>query len=181
MNRLLSILFLVIQGSNIFGSFLFFLFAVYQTNQFYESQSDKGLYNKNELVEVKIPVSLPGITDWAAYESISGQIQFQDVTYNYTQMRITSHALYLKCMPNYAHTQLVHQNVIKARGIKNMPVPKKGHVPYPKMVILRCLDVAFYNAVPATISSVVHKSYSFYSQKPVTVCVQIPEQPPKFS
>lgn len=181
MNRLLSIFFLVIQGSNIFGSFLFFLFAVYQTNHFYESQSGKGFYNKNELVEVKIPVSLPGITDWTAYEPISGQIQFQDVTYNYTQMRVTSHALYLKCVPNYTHTRLIHQNVIRALHIKDMPVSKKDHVPYGIMVILPCPDIALYNPLPATISSVVQKSYRFYSQKPVTVCVQIPEQPPKFS
>jgi hypothetical protein len=153
----------VIQGSNIFGSFLFFLFAVYQTNHFYESQSGKGFYNKNELVEVKIPVSLPGITDWTAYEPISGQIQFQDVTYNYT------------------HTRFIHQNVIRAPHIKDMPVPKKDHVPYGIMVILPCPDIALYNPLPATISSIVQKSYRFYSQKPVTVCVQIPEQPPKFS
>ena len=179
MKKIISIFFLMIHGFSLVGSLVLFLFAAYQTNRFYESQAQKGLYNKNDLVEVKIPVSMPGITDWTCYEHISGQIQFEDVTYNYTQLKITQHALYLKCVPNYAHTRFNPENVINATGIKNVPVPKKEHVPHQDILILPCTDIAFYNDIPHNLVTVMEKLYRPYSQKPVTVHSQVPEQPPR--
>ena len=180
MKKIISIFFLVIHGFSLIGSLVLFLFAAYQADRFYESQAQKGFYNKNELVEVKIPVSMPGITDWTCYEHICGQIQFQDVTYNYTQLKITSHALYLKCVPNYAHTQLIHQNVISAQGIKNVPVPKKEHIPHPCILILPCSDIGFYHNLPDNLAIIIEKPFGSYSKNTVMVHTQVPEQPPQF-
>jgi hypothetical protein len=52
---------------------------------------------------------------------------------------MTREAIYLVCIPNYSTTHLSNQNVIYARQIPDIPVPKKDHVPFGK------LNFAAYN------------------------------------
>jgi len=153
-------------------------YFAYLSDRFFNEQISKGLYNINELTEVKIPANMPGITGWKNYENITGQIQFGDASYNYVKMKITRNALYLMCVPNYNTTHLSAQNIIQAKQVKGIPVPKKDHVPFGKTTVLDNFNFAFLQ-------------FTFTSpDSPVTAVVQlcqqlahhfpdIPEQPPK--
>lgn len=79
---------------------------------------------------------MPGIADWVDYEDVSGQIQFQNTSYNYVKMKLTRHAMYLLCIPNYEKTQLNTQNVISAKRVKDVQVPRKDHTPTFKVALL---------------------------------------------
>jgi hypothetical protein len=106
---------------------------VYRSDIFFNEQVGKGLYNRNDLVEIKLPVNMPGITSWSSYEPIRGQVQFKDASYNYVKLKITRNAIYLMCVPNYQKTRLLDQNIISAKNIANIPVNKKSHVPFGKL------------------------------------------------
>src|ERR1700678_4285344 len=121
---------------NIGGQQVFHQLSVYLSNNFFNEQTSKGLYNVNDLTEIKIPVNMPGITDWAGYENIKGQIKFGNSCYNYVKMKITRTTLYLICVPNYETTILTGQNIICAKKVKDIPVSKKEHVPYGKTTLL---------------------------------------------
>jgi hypothetical protein len=154
-------------------------YFVYLSDKFFNEQTSKGLYNVNDLTEVKIPVNMPGITDWKAYESISGRIQFKNVSYNYIKMKITRNAVYLMCIPNYGTTHLSGQNIITAKRVKETPMPKKEHVPYAKMMLLNKFNFAFlqfefnppFRSITETIGQSIQQLYYHFPD--------IPEQPPK--
>jgi len=108
--------------------------------QYYIHQSDvqmvKQIFDNKidntKLIEIKIPVSMPTIQDWAEYEEIVGQIQLKDAYYNYVRLRLTRDTMYFICLANTAKTRLVNANIIAAKGISDVPLSKKGQEPVSK-------------------------------------------------
>ena len=142
MKRFFAIALLTIHLFNIGGQLAFHQYLEYKTDKFFDEQISKNLYNVNDLTEVKIPIDIPGMSDWRTYQDLSGQVQFQNASYNYVKMKITRHAIYLMCVPNYSTTHYLSKNVICAKQIADIPVPKKEHVPFGKM------NLVMYNYQP---------------------------------
>lgn len=127
---------------NIGGQLAFYQYAVYKTERFFNEQINKNLYNVNDLTEIKIPVNMPNITDGQSYQNLSGQVQFEEASYNYVKIKITRSAIYLVCIPNYSTTHLNDQNIIRAKQIKDIPIPKKEHVQFGKTNMMSYSHVA---------------------------------------
>lgn len=132
MKKLIAALFLSLHLFSLCGYVVVHAIAVYNSDRFFEKQVGKGFYNVDELTEVKIPANMPGISEWADYQNVYGEVRFADAAYNYVKMRITHDAIYLKCVPNYATTRLCGQNIINATKLPAIPVNKKDHVPFNK-------------------------------------------------
>ena len=88
--------------------------------------------NEAQLLEIKIPVNFPTVTDWNDYEEIAGQIQLKDAFYNYVRLKITRDTMYLICLPNTFKTRVVNANIIAAKEISDVPLTKNGHNPATK-------------------------------------------------
>jgi hypothetical protein len=165
---------------NIGGQLVLHQYFSYLSDKFFNEQINKGQYNIAELTEVKIPVNMPGITDWRNYENIAGQIQFENTSYNYVKMKITKHTLYLMCVPNYSTTHLSNQNLIGAKQVKDAPVHKKEHVPFSKISTLTAksdfdfLQYTFNPPFKNVIITVLQTVQQVSDHSP-----DIPEQPPK--
>ncbi|HAL81288.1 MAG TPA: hypothetical protein DCO83_02845 [Mucilaginibacter sp.] len=180
LKKLIAVVLLAICLFNIGGQLVLHQYAVFLTARFFNEQTSKGLYNVNDLTEVKLPVNLPGISDWSAYENISGQIKFENSSYNYVKMKITRNAIYLMCIPDYATTSLTSQNIIDAKQVKDIPVPKKEHVPYSKSSVrdnfsFAFLHFRFSSPVQGLAGIDVRSCPLIIHHSP-----DIPEQPPKF-
>jgi hypothetical protein len=181
LKKLIAATLLSIYLFNIGGQFVMHQYFVYLSDKLFNEQAGKGRYNVNDLTEIKLPVNLPGITEWNSYENIIGQVIFANSTYNYVKMRITRTALYLMCVPDYAATNFSGQNIINAKQVKDMPVSPKEHVPYGKTTLMGSFNIEFTQFI-----------FSSPFKSPVITAVQscpqlvrhspdIPEQPPKFS
>lgn len=133
MKKLVAIALLLIHLYNIGGQLLCYELLVYQSDKLFAEQINKNRYNTTDLTVVKIPVDMPGINDWVGYEDLSGQVKFKNASYNYVKLKVTRKALYLMCVPNYPTTHLTPLNIIDARQITDIPVPKKEHVPFGKI------------------------------------------------
>jgi hypothetical protein len=86
-----------------------------------------NINNDSKLIEIKIPVHFPTITDWDDYELIAGQIQLKDAYYNYVKLKMTRDTMYMVCLPNTAKTRLVNANIITAKEISDVPLNKSSH------------------------------------------------------
>ncbi|HEY2583397.1 MAG TPA: hypothetical protein VGI43_16415, partial [Mucilaginibacter sp.] len=117
MKKLIAVVLLAIYLFNIGGELVMHQYFSYLSDRFFNEQASKGRYNVNDLTEVKLPANMPGITDWTNYENIRGQIQFGDRSYNYVKMKITRTAIYLMCIPDYAATRLLNENIICAKQV----------------------------------------------------------------
>ena len=112
---------------------MFYEYLAYQSDKLFNEQIDQNRYNVHDLTEIRIPANLPNITDWKNYISLRGRVQFGDAAYNYVKIKMTRTAIYLVCIPNYATTHLSALNIINARQIPDIPVPKKDHLPVGKI------------------------------------------------
>lgn len=83
--------------------------------------------DETKLIELKIPVHFPTMTDWTEYAVIEGQIQLKDAYYNYVRLKMTRDTMFFICIPNTAKTRLVQANIITAKEISDVPLTKKGH------------------------------------------------------
>jgi hypothetical protein len=183
LKKLIAYLLLCIVLFNTGGYLAIHEYLEHKTQSFFVDQTAKGFYNTHDLTEITIPVNMPQIHDWANYESVSGQIQFQNTNYNFVKIRLTRTAMHLICVPNYDTTKPTDKNILDAKGIKDIPVPQKEHVPFPKSVVFEnnsyftFTQFVFTCPVIKTIQKntvhTVHPWVNYYHD--------IPEQPPKAS
>ena len=123
--------------------------------------------NSKRFVELKVPVNMPTIQDWAEYEHIEGQIQLNNTYYNYVRLKMTRDTMYLICLPNNTKASLEKANVILAKNINDIPISKKGTTnPLTKKVNLvydNVDEVMQYSYTPVSklvkISTTLHQSY----------------------
>lgn len=181
MKKIVAFLLLSIHLLNIGGQLALHQYLVYKTNKFYNQQVSKGLYDVKDLTEIAIPVNLPNIHDWKRFENIAGQIQFGNTNYNYVKMKVTRTAIHLMCIPNYETTRPVDKNVLNAKGVKDIPVPQKDHVPYGKIIMQDNVSLTFANIVFCCPIKYLQKNIVHPVQQPVHFHQDIPEQPPKVS
>jgi hypothetical protein len=113
---------------------LFFQYYIHKADTQMVKEIFDNKINDDKLIEIKIPVHFPTITDWSEYAVVEGQIQLKDAYYNYVKLKVTRDTMYFVCLPNTTKTRLVNANVITAKEISDVPVSKKAHDPLVKKV-----------------------------------------------
>ena len=181
MKKFTATVLLAIYLFNIGGQLTLHPYFAYLSDRFFTEQTRKGMYYTGDLTEITIPLNMPAIADWKNFENISGQIQFENVSYNYVKMKITRTAMYLMCVPDYQTTRFSGRNIINAMQAKSVPVPKRDHVPYGKIVFggqfnFTFAQFAFSNTAKTVDGIIVPASPGLAFQ-----CRDIPEQPPRSS
>jgi hypothetical protein len=126
MKRFVAIALLTIHFFNLGGYMLLHLYAVNKSDQFMNELISKSLYNPNTLIQLKIKQNLPGITEWNDFKNVTGHIQLKNVAYNYVKLKFTKDTLYVMCVPNYAKTRLIENNVIYAKQVNDIPQDEKS-------------------------------------------------------
>jgi len=125
--RLIAILLLNVHLFNLGGYQVVFQYFIHQS----EIQIVKEIYENKidatKLVEIKIPVHLPGIKKWDHYVRDNGQLQLKGVYYNYLRYKMAPDTMSFICIANAVKTRLVTANLIIAKEINDVPLSKKGH------------------------------------------------------
>lgn len=125
--RFIAILLLNVHLFNLGGYNLVAQYFIHQS----EVQIVKEIYENKidatKLVEIKIPVHLPGIHKWKDYVRVNGQLQLKGVYYNYLRYKMAPDTMSFICIANSVKTRLVSANLIIAKEINDVPLSKKGH------------------------------------------------------
>lgn len=156
-----------------------FQYFIYQSNKFNEEQISKNLYKASDLVEIKIPVNLPKITNWNSYERISGTIQLQENWYNYVKLRMTRDTLFVMCVPNYKTTRLINANIIYAREVSEAPLnAKKQAIPLKNIAMFKYIPLtATVKLLPSV--AIIKPVPARLNVKPVISHIDILSPPPE--
>ncbi|QEC74483.1 hypothetical protein [Mucilaginibacter ginsenosidivorax] len=127
MKRFIAILLLNVHLFNLGGYQFVFQYFIHQS----EVQIVKEIYENKidatKLVEIKIPVHLPGIKKWDHYVRDNGQLQLKGVYYNYLRYKMSPDTMSFICIANSVKTRLVSANLVIAKEINDVPLSKKGH------------------------------------------------------
>jgi hypothetical protein len=101
LKKLAAISLLTLFLFNIVGYRIFFFYAQQQSDRRLEVSLDKKEYNEEELITLKVPLSLPYQTDQAHFERVDGEITFKGKIYKYVKRKISGGNLVLLCLPDY--------------------------------------------------------------------------------
>ncbi len=71
-----------------------------------ENKIDQGTYSPEQLIEIKIPLSMPYYSD-KDYEAVHGETEWNGKHYRYVKRKISGNTLYLLCIPNHEKNNIV--------------------------------------------------------------------------
>ena len=132
LKRLIATLLLSVHLFNLGGYSLLYQYFINQADVQMIKQVYDNKIDDTKLIELKIPVHMPTISDWNEYEVVAGQIQLNDAYYNYLKLKMTRDTMYFICFADTVKTRLVKANVICAKEISDVPISKKGDTPVKK-------------------------------------------------
>lgn len=111
---------------NLAGYNLFFQYSIRQSDERIIQQLDNNQYNDSQLIEVKIKLNLPYLSDWSGYERYDGEVEFAGVHYNYVKRKIYQDTLYILCVPNQIKTELYKGSNRYLVNVNDIPSGKDG-------------------------------------------------------
>ncbi len=150
-----------------------------------EARLDRNEYNEDDLIEIRVPVSMPYQTDWAAFERYDGEIEVNGIHYKYVKRKVQDGQLVLKCIPNQVkqHLESAKDDLFKiTNDLQQDNATKKSGAP--NISLVKNVLGDYENPQPVHLASLhtilSEQSYNVY--QPVLVADllhSIPEQPPK--
>jgi hypothetical protein len=106
LKRLTAILLLLLLAFNWFGYRIFMNLLEQKASVTLQQQLDKDLYDDSGLVEVKIPVNLPYLSNWTSFERFQGETEINGIHYKYVKRKLVNDTLILLCIPNSEKNEL---------------------------------------------------------------------------
>lgn len=73
-----------------------------------ETKLDREEYAEQDLIELKIPVSLPYQNSQERFERYEGEIEIDGIHYNFVKRRLSNDSIILLCLPNKDKTKLAN-------------------------------------------------------------------------
>lgn len=173
--------------------FLFNLVGYRFTIEFLQQNSDTQLeallddnqYDEADLIEIKIPISLPYQNNWASFERCDGEVEMNGILYKYVKRKLFNDTLHLMCIPNAKkmHLETARIDFFKyANDLAQTRSDKPGNskpISFKKM--LSDYEACSFIFKPYVTFSSTDK-YADYSENSLLTAPHIsPEQPPDFS
>lgn len=111
MKKLAAILLFILFLFNLVGYRLWFNYVQQQSDIQLEASLDKNQYNEDDLITIKVPLSMPYQTVQSGYERVNGEIKIDGKIYKYVKRRVVNGELELLCLPD--------QNKMRLQNAKN--------------------------------------------------------------
>jgi hypothetical protein len=73
-----------------------------------EAKLDQNIFDEQQLIELRIPITLPYHTETKEFERYNGQIELNGIHYQYVKRKIENGELVLLCIPNQEKQQLAN-------------------------------------------------------------------------
>ncbi|QMU28045.1 hypothetical protein [Adhaeribacter radiodurans] len=181
MRRLFAIGLLAIHLFNIAGYSLLFQYFIYQTDTNLVARLDLNQYRESELIQFKIPISVPYITDRPDYERVDGQVEIKGVLYTYVKRKIEKDTIYLQCLPNRATQRLSKARVAYTKHVNDLPQSKKNQTgsTIKKSGIFSEYDFKTIDYQFAAPIATANSYISYLSCAPIPLAFDVPGEPPE--
>lgn len=105
-NRIVAACLLAIYVFDLAGYPMVLRLMINQSNRQTANMIQKGSYNEDDLVHIKIPVLLPYSTNWSEYETYEGEVEFEGIYYKFVKRKVANDTLHLLCLPDFKLTRL---------------------------------------------------------------------------
>lgn len=109
MRRVVSVLLVSCFLFNIAGYKLFFYYQLVQADSRIQARIETIRESDKNLFAVKIPIRLPYHTDWTDFESVEGEMTYNNTTYKYVKRKVLRDTLILLCI-EHREKSLIQKN-----------------------------------------------------------------------
>lgn len=106
MKRLLSILLLAVFAFNLGGYYVFFWAMKHTANQQLAQQLDAHAYDESEVIELKIPFTLPYPIYNEGFERVEGTIEHNGQILQLVKQKVANDTLHIVCIKDSKQEQL---------------------------------------------------------------------------
>ncbi len=106
LRKLAAIFLIVLFTFNLIGYRALFYFAQQQSDIKIEKSLDSNQYNEEDLITIKIPISVPYQTEWSDFERYDGEVNFNGKIYKYVKRKVCDGNLVLLCLPYHEKMRL---------------------------------------------------------------------------
>lgn len=120
MRKLAAIFFLLILLFNTAGYRWYFAYLEKRATAELETRIDAGMYEEEQLVEIRIPLNMPYYSD-REYEAVYGETEWEGQHYRYVKRKVTNNILYLLCLPHNDKDKLVNAGHDYAKQVNDLP------------------------------------------------------------
>jgi hypothetical protein len=178
--RLAAILLIALLAFNWYGYRLLTNHLQNEASAQLQSKLDNNDYDEASLVELRVPLNMPYITDWDDFETYEGETQIDGIHYKYVKRKVENGELVLLCIPNQQKTELqtAQQDFFKMVNDLQQSTGKKQAKDHSIKIPLS--DVIADNNSSATIAlTSISKARTLYLKYLPSAFIATPSQPPE--
>ena len=106
MKKLAAILLIALFIFNLFGYRILYYFAQQESDINLEKALDKDQYSEEDLITIKIPLSVPYQVERKDFERFDGEIKLNGKIYKYVKRKVCDGNLVLLCLPDHNKMRL---------------------------------------------------------------------------
>ena len=106
MKKLAAILLIALFIFNLFGYRILYYFAQQESDINLEKAFDKDQYSEEDLITIKIPISVPYQVERKDFERFDGEIKLNGKIYKYVKRKVCDGNLVLLCLPDHNKMRL---------------------------------------------------------------------------
>ncbi len=100
LKKSIAIFFLALFLFNLIGYKSLFYYLQQQSDEQFRASLDKNDYNAQDLITIKIPLSVPYQVESKDFERVDGEINLDGKIYKYVKRKISNGDLILLCLPD---------------------------------------------------------------------------------
>lgn len=144
-----------------------------------QSRLDKQQYDEASLVELRVPLNMPYMSDWDEFQSYEGETTINGIHYRYVKRKVEKGELVLLCIPNQQKTDLqkAKHDFFKLVNDLQQPGKKDSKESNSKLSISDCIaDNSNGISFPVTEAPAAHPQYARHIADPYDAT---PAQPPE--
>ena len=176
--KLSAILILTVHLFNLAGYSFLFQYFIKQSDKQIVQQLDNNQYSDKDLVEVKVPLNVPYITNWKDYERYDGEIEWNGIHYNYVKRKVSNDTLYLMCIQNEKKTQLYEEKNNFQRMLTDIPSKKNNDTNVKKACVCAEYNLPnHYSFAVDNFSSDYERPFS--CEMPTHIFLKLSDKPPR--
>lgn len=183
MKKGIAIILLGLQLFNMGGYQLLFKHFEEKSSSHFIEKLNNHAYNESELIEIKVPISLPYQSNWDSYQRYDGEVVISGVHYSYVKRKLFNDSMSFLCIPNKDKMNIIDAGNVFYALVNDLQGSQEKHeAPSP---LAKLSKIFFTEYPPVQDFQSIHKVFnntSLSSQHHTASILQrseeVPERPP---
>ena len=126
LRRLFSYFFAFLVLFNVLGYYGLFVGLQYQNTKKMTERFDAGAYGEEELITLKIPMTVPYMTENSDFQRVDGSITYEGQVYRMVKQKVTPDAVYIICTKDLNGTQIENALTDYVKTFADNPTDSKS-------------------------------------------------------